>query len=464
MAAISYLVLSPSGFMGVIGLLHGPDKTVPTPQENWRDATVDLVIPTHNEESNIVLCLASILKQTLKPKRVILFDDASTDSTVRYAKDYAQMAGLELTIMQRDHSEGKTPSINFIAHESQADVLFVIDGDTMFGSDNYIERLVQELYQGVGIACACGMIFPLTERDRKVAFTSDHLAAFAEKNPQITYSPDQTKWQRLLRKISSIYREELYLFLQRFIYHGEMVFFGTLIFPIGCAVAYRRKNIQELFDRYADVLGNDLTTSEDIFIGFSFADEGYRNIVVQDVHAFTMEPRLGQLWKQIFKWSSAFLQSCYYFNALVATPFKFPRYLFKRTREKFGKTEKMMQEKRKIKEAYRQAFGTEYTKKYGRNIGWFVFTSALEKLSFPTIIIIFVILKLWIPLVVTIIAEILLYSLIIVIMHGNRRIRNFLKAVFLITPIRYCQLMFDVYVIGNFAKDIWIKKDRRWRK
>ncbi len=464
MAALPYLVLSPSGIMGVIGLLHGPDRTVPTPQENWCEATIDLLIPAYNEEKNIVLCLSSILKQTRKPQRIILVDDASTDRTVEYAKAYSQMMDIKLEIIQHEHNEGKTPALNYVSHDSQADVLFVLDADTILLSENYIERVVMELFQGVGISSACGVVLPFTEVDRKKVMGSEQVREFVEKNPHIVMNPDQTRFQELQRSISNAYREELYLFLQGFIYRAEKIFFGTIIFPIGCAVAYRRKYIEELFDRYSETLGNDLTTSEDIFIGFSFADQGYRNVVVQDVYGWDIEPRFFNLPKQLFKWSSSFLQSCYYFDDLLRTPFKFPRYLIKCLRERFSKEHKKQLEKRRIKEAYRQPFGSEYTKKYGRNIGWFIFTSAFEKISFPTIVIILIILKLWEALAITIGAEVLLYCIIIAIMHKNRRIRNFFKSLFFTTPIRYMQLLFDLYVMGNFMKDLWITKNRSWRK
>ena len=75
-----------------------------------------------------------------------------------------------------------------------------------------------------------------------------------------------------------MYREVLYLFLQRFVYRGQMVFFGTITNPVGCAVAYRRKYVEALFDFVGPVLGDDLTNSEDIFIGMGMLNEGYRNI------------------------------------------------------------------------------------------------------------------------------------------------------------------------------------------
>ena len=242
-----------------------------------------------------------------------------------------------------------------------------------------------------------------------------------------------------------------------------MVFFGTLIFPIGCAVVYRREYLKAVFTQYMPMFGLDLTTSEDIFLGFAFSEMGYRNIVVQDVYALTMEPRVGRLFNQIFKWSSSFLQSCYYFDGLFLTPFRFPRYLAKKIADSRNIQLKHAVNKRKIDEAYRQAFGVEYTQKYGRGIGWFVFTTACEKISYPCALIVFVILRYWNTLLVTIGAEVLLYMIIISLMHRNNRIRNFLKA-FLFTPIRYSQILFDIFVISKFMSDLWITKNRRWRK
>jgi hypothetical protein len=54
------------------------------------------------------------------------------------------------------------------------------------------------------------------------------------------------------------------------------------------------------------------TNSEDIFIGFALANKGYRNIQLQDVYARSLEPAAGHMPRQVYMWSSSFLQSCYY--------------------------------------------------------------------------------------------------------------------------------------------------------
>ena len=139
------------------------------------------------------------------------------------------------------------------------------------------------------------------------------------------------------------------------------------------------------------------------------------------------------------------------------------RVIWNSVKLKFTPKDQRPESKRKIVEAYRQSFSPEVTKKYGRPIGWFIFTSLLEKVTFPTILIIMMILGLWEAVTITVLAEVVIYTIIIAMMHKNRRIRNVLKSLCL-TPLRYIYLAVDFGVTLNFAKDLWITKNREWRK
>lgn len=463
MASMPYFVLSPSAIACIIGYFHGPDREIPTPAEDYRKATIDLIIPAYNEQNNVALCLESVIKQTVKPRHIYLIDDGSTDQTAQFATEYADDKGLNLTVLSKKTREGKTPAVSWAAHESDADVLVVLDADTTLRSENYIERLVQELYQGVGIACACGVVLPEFERDRAKLLEQPEIQDFLLNHPEIATSQNQGLIRNTLLLLSNYYREELYLYLQKFIYHGEMVFFGSIINPVGCAVAYRRQYILDIFDHYFARFGFNLTSSEDIFIGFAFADKGYRNIQLNDVYALTTEPRFFQMPKQIKMWSSAFLQSCYYFDDLVRTPLKAPKKWYHAFKNYLNPMNPDVQKRRIIHEAYRQSFNPTITKAYGRPIGWFIFTSLLEKISYPTILIILMILGYWKAIEITVLAEVTIYTIMIGFMHKNRRIRNILKSL-LMTPIRYGYLAFDMLFILNFAKELWITKNREWRK
>lgn len=463
MATTPYFILSPNGILSIIGLIHGPDETVPTPPEDWREATVDVVIPALNEESNIGLCLASLVRQTMKPKRIILIDDGSTDNTVEYAKTFCELNGMELVAIHREAAIGKTPTLKRQSREFDSNVEFILDGDTVLESENYIARVVEELYKGKGIACACGTILPLRDRDRRALLEQDSMKKFLAAKPEASIYPKVNWLHHLLRGISDLYRDSLYMYLQKFVYHGQMVFFGSILNPVGCAVAYRRETLKNLvFDRYEPILGDDLTNSEDIFIGFVFTDNGFRNIQLMDVYARSQEPEMSRIPHQLYLWSSSFLQSCYYFDELMRSPFKsVKRYFHHRKVEREMGAE--IAQKRKIKEQYRQSFGVEYTKEYGRPIGWVLFMSALEKIAFPTTLLIMVILKLWEPLLITVLAETVLAVSIMAVVAKGHRLAYVFKGL-LATPLRYCVILFDLITMFRFGADLWIFKNRRWRK
>jgi glycosyltransferase involved in cell wall biosynthesis len=462
MATTPYFVLSPNTVLSILGLIHGPDRTVPTPAEDWRQATVDVVIPALDEEANISLCLASLARQTIRPKRIILIDDGSTDHTIEYAETFCRLNGMELIAIHRKEPIGKTPTLKRQAREFDSDVQFILDGDTVLESPNYIERVIQELYQGVGIASACGTILPLRDKDRRAMLETPPLHKFLDAHPEAPIYPKEGWLQHLQRGITDLYRDVMYLLLQRFTYHGQMVFFGGILNPVGCAVAYRRKYLKDLFDRYEPILGDDLTNSEDIFIGFALNDQGYRNIQLTDVYARSQEPLASQIPHQIYLWSSSFLQSCYYFDELVRSPLKaLKRYLHKR-REKREMGEVIAQ-KRKIQEQYRQPFGIDHTLKYGRPIGWVLFMSAVEKVAFPTALAVLLILRLWEPLAVTVAAETVVFLAILAAVTKGQRLEYLGKGL-LVTPLRYGVLLFDFITMGRFALDLWVFRTRRWRK
>jgi glycosyltransferase involved in cell wall biosynthesis len=458
MAFTPYFILSPNTLISIAGYIHGPDKTIPTPAEDWRKASVDVVIPALNEEQNITLCLASVARQTIRPKRIIIIDDGSSDNTTNYAKTFGELNDIELIIIQRKSSIGKTPTIKRQSREFDADVEFILDADTILESENYIERTVQELYQAIGIASACGTILPLRDKDREAMLSTPYMQKFLGAVKEFSIKPKNI-FARIQRYITNLYRDVLYMFLQKFIYKGQMVFFGTMTNPVGCAVAYRRKYVKELFDKYEPIFGDDLTNSEDIFIGFALLNEGYRNIQLTDVYARSEEPQANHLPKQIYMWSSAFLQSCYYFDTLLRGPFK----SFKRWRKRMRDKKSKIEERRVIKEPYRQSFGDEVTKNYGRPVGWVLLASAMEKVFFPTTLLIMIILQLWFPLAITVIIETLVSLTILTVISKPHRLKYLAKGI-VATPIRYFSLLFDLFTIFRFAADLWIFRSRRWRK
>jgi glycosyltransferase involved in cell wall biosynthesis len=521
MATMPYFVISPSTVLSICGLLHGPDKTIATPAEDWRQAKVDVIIPALNESSTIVLCLASVLRQTMRPRRIMLIDDGSTDGTIERARAFCEHHGIKLTAIRRRKPIGKTPTIKRQARELDSDVEFILDGDTILESKDYIERTVQELYQAVGIASAFGTVLPMRQKDRRGIQESRDVQAFLAASPDGTPVHTPNAIRLAARGVTNLYREVLYLFLQRFLYRGQMVYFGTTSNPVGCAVAYRRKYVKDLFDHFSPILGDDLTNSEDVFIGFAMLNEGYRNIQLTDVYARTVEPEAHCLPRQVYLWSSSFLQSCYYFDVLLRSPFK----AIGRGMREWGRrapsatpkpeTRRLVPsqapgmpmlatataggvnlaagmskpfqsaalahpsspvpalagsgrpltgaERRVIAEPYRQAFGRNITEQLGRPAGWTLLMSAIEKVFFPTSLLMMLILGWWEELAVTAAAETAICVFALAMVMKGKRVQYGLKAL-AITPIRYALLAMDLVTMGRFAVDLWVTRDRRWRK
>ena len=175
------------------------------------------------------------------------------------------------------------------------------------------------------------------------------------------------------------------------------------------------------------------------------------------------EPLATQLPRQVSLWSSSFLQSCYYFDALVRSPFKAFARMRRRRDEKQGEYGQHIQEMRKVQEPYRQAFGEEVTKRYGRPLGWIIFMSAIEKIGFPTALIVMALLRWWEPLLITLLAESALSLIVLTVISRGERWKVLGKGL-LVTPLRYFLMLTEIRTIGQFAIDLWITGNRKWRK
>ena len=111
MATAPWFVISPNTLLSIIGLIRGPDKTVPTPNKDWHNAVVDVVIPAYKEEDNIILALTSIARQTFKPRNVIVVDDGGKDRYDRTGPGVFRNRRMNVTVIERETSIGETPTI-----------------------------------------------------------------------------------------------------------------------------------------------------------------------------------------------------------------------------------------------------------------------------------------------------------------------------------------------------------------
>ncbi len=462
MASVSYWFLSPTVILALLGKLKGPNRTRPTPAFDWRFAIVDVVIPARDEAPTVALCLRSVFEQDFPVRRVIVVDDASSDATAAIVRRFAELSGKTIELIRRDRPAGKTAAVREQCRENDADALVVVDADTVLKDRNYISRLIEELFKGAGIASACGEVMPLTGGHRAALIRRDVLFSALEEQFGIR-AASRGRWAAMLESFTVLYRTALYTFLQRFLYDGHLKLFGSRLNPIGCAVAYRTTRLRECFDFAAPRMGDNLSNSEDVFIGHFFAWKGYRNIQVSDAHCESVEPEVHRLPRQLFLWSSSFLQSQYYFRDLPLSLFRQARAgvagLFGASRSGMPKD---VAERRKIVEQYRWPWGEEHTRRYGRRFGLVHLCSILEKISYPLILLLLAIFYPQAALFTIALETLLCVAIVFSLADPGARFKLAAMQV-AATPIRIFSLGMDLVAFGKYLADLAIG-NRNWRK
>lgn len=384
-SAAMWFLLGPRALASALGLLRGPQRVVPTPPEDWRRARIDVVICARNQQRCIVHCMAALAAQTVRPRRLLLVDDggAARDHTAQLAREFAQANGLNLNIIVRRWSLGRGATLRKQARSFDGDVLFALDGDTVLDSPDYIERCVRELYQGAGIASACGQLRTLGRAHRQAIAATGAFRAWLAGDHWEDPHGRQPRHERVMRWMGDAYRETLALYEQRLINRGQMDRTGGITRPVG-PVAYRRRYLKDLFDRWEPVRGDDLTGDEDQFIGMALAHEGYRNVQLPDVTARRCGEGLLRLPAAAHRESVAFLEGARAFDALLRTPLT---RLHNATHRGPHAELDTGHEQRRIVEAYRQPFGERLTRLCGRPIGTVLHLTALERIGLPALVV-----------------------------------------------------------------------------
>ncbi|MFD0739849.1 glycosyltransferase [Lysobacter koreensis] len=454
-------MLGPSALIGAMGLLRGADATVPTPAEDWRRATVDLVIHVQRHQATIVHCLAGLRAQTRQPRRIVLVDDGGIDrdGSLVLAREFAAVNAMAIEVIARRWSIGRTPTLKRQASECDGDVLVVLDADTVLESPEFLERCVRELFQGAGIASVCGTVLPLRGRDRRAMAATAAFRRWLGPDAYRDLNASRDRAARIEQWLIDGYRQCVGLVQQRFVHRGQMLAFGGIAHPVG-AVAYRRGYLKDLFDRYEPVHGeDDQTHAEDIFIGVAFGNEGYRNVQLADVVARVQQPaRIEHLPARRARYTQAFLRGCYFFDALLQSPLKAPRRAWRRLRRPAPKVEQ-----RRVREAYRQPFGERLTREQGRPIGWALAFTALEKILLPLIVLVLLATGQWRALAIGVLAELALWLALLAAVAPAPRAATLARGL-LAAPLRYVELAADLVGVLRFGRELRGRQADRARR
>jgi glycosyltransferase involved in cell wall biosynthesis len=102
---------------------------------------VSIIIPTYNEEENILECLLSLSKQSYRNLEFVVVDDGSTDTTL---DKLLKLPGI--TLLQQVH-KGAGAARNLGLSKAKGDIFVFVDADMTFAPD-FIEKLIEPITEG----------------------------------------------------------------------------------------------------------------------------------------------------------------------------------------------------------------------------------------------------------------------------------------------------------------------------
>jgi glycosyltransferase involved in cell wall biosynthesis len=106
---------------------------------------ISVIIPTYNEEKEIISCLASLEKQNFSDFEVIVVDDGSTDTTLNLLSDF-ETKSFNLSVLKQNH-KGPGAARNMAVEKASGEILVFLDADMTFDK-NFLRKLIQPIIAG----------------------------------------------------------------------------------------------------------------------------------------------------------------------------------------------------------------------------------------------------------------------------------------------------------------------------
>ena len=112
---------------------------------------VSVVVPAHNAENTIELCLKALFNQSLPREEyeVIVVDDGSTDGTAEVVRKFPEAR------LFRQERQGPAAARNLGAYQARGEIILFTDADCQPTSE-WAERLAAPLREGAGVVGAKG--------------------------------------------------------------------------------------------------------------------------------------------------------------------------------------------------------------------------------------------------------------------------------------------------------------------
>jgi poly-beta-1,6-N-acetyl-D-glucosamine synthase len=220
-----------------------------------------IIVPAYNEAACVGNTIASIKKQIVRPKRIIVVDDYSNDGTGDIARSY----GVDV-VRPAANTGSKAGAQNFALRLVSTELTMITDADTTLAPDAI--RQLLPAFRDPAVAAACGFVLP--------------------------------------KKIKSIWergRYIEYLFSLSF-YKQLQDFYGRPLISSGCLSMYRTQYLREAGG------WSTRTMAEDMDLTWSLYLLGYKIRFMPKALCYPLEPdTLSLMHKQLKRWSAAYLQN-----------------------------------------------------------------------------------------------------------------------------------------------------------
>ncbi|GAC1324791.1 MAG: glycosyltransferase [Mycobacteriales bacterium] len=234
---------------------------------------VSVIVPAYQEAVGIAAAVRSLAASRHPGVEVIVVDDGSTDGTARIVEDLA----LPNVVVVRQRNAGKPAALNTGLRHSSAQIVVMVDGDTVFEPDT-ITELVQPL------------------RDPAVGAVSGNTKV-GNRNRVLG------RWQHLEYVVGFNLDRRMYDLLRCM---------PTIPGAIG---AFRRSVLEQV----GGVSGDTLAEDTDLTMAINRA--GHRVVYAERARAWTEAPStLSALWRQRYRWCYGTLQASWKHRRAVVEP------------------------------------------------------------------------------------------------------------------------------------------------
>ena len=186
-----------------------------------------IIIPAHNEEENILLCLESLKNQTFQDFKCVIVNDGSTDKTQEIVERFIQIPNTKyqiLNLTESEHQPGAKVVRTFnkgleTENLENFDVVCKFDADIIF-PENYLEKINEVYEKNPKAGMVSGLVYikkgfvnfvrkPLVyaQPDKK-DFTTSQLYDFTHQNE---WTFENLSSKNHVRGPIKSYRKELFL-------------------------------------------------------------------------------------------------------------------------------------------------------------------------------------------------------------------------------------------------------------